>query len=243
MLSNRRFSFLDLLTPLFCVVLVVANVIAQKYFDFSFLGITWSLDVGTLILFPVLYIFGDILVEVYGYSTARKVIWTGFGTQLIAAVMFTLAVKMPSSPYFDATDAFARILGNVPALVAASLLGYWGGSFTNSFVMARMKEWMVKWDPNHKFLPLRTIGSTIVGELVDTSIFVGVGAIFGVFPTEIFIMLVITQWIVKTLIEAVMTPVTMLVVKKLKAYEQLDAIGVEDSDTYNPFRLFRKKTA
>ena len=243
MLSNRRFSFLDLLTPLFCVVLVVANVIAQKYFDFSFLGITWSLDVGTLILFPVLYIFGDILVGVYGYSTARKVIWTGFGTQLIAAVMFTLAVKLPSSPYFDATEAFARILGNVPALVAASLLGYWGGSFTNSFVMARMKEWMVKWDPKHKFLPLRTIGSTIVGELVDTAIFVGVGAIFGVFPTEIFIMLVITQWIVKTLIEAAMTPVTMLVVKKLKAYEQLDAIGVEDNDTYNPFRLFRKKTA
>lgn len=243
MLSNRRFSFLDVLTPLFCVILVVANVIAQKFFDFSFLGITWSLDVGTLILFPVLYIFGDILVEVYGYAASRRVIWTGFATQLLAAVMFMLAVKMPSSPYFDATDAFARILGNVPALVAASLLGYWAGSFTNSFVMAKMKEWMIKWDPTHKWLPLRTIGSTIVGEFADTAVFVGVGAIFGVFPTEIFIMLIITQWIVKTLIEAVMTPVTMLVVKKLKAYEQLDAIGVEDNDTYNPFRLFRKKTA
>lgn len=235
--SSHRFSFLEVLTPLFCVVLVVANVIAQKFFDFQFLGVNWSLDVGTLILFPILYIFGDVLVEVWGYATARKVIWTGFATQLIAAAMFMLAVAMPSSPYFDATAAFARILGAVPVLVFASLLGYWSGSFANSFIMAKMKEWMVRWDPNHKWLALRTIGSTIVGELVDTSVFVGIGAIFGIFPTEIFIMLIITQWIVKTLIEAGMTPVTMFVVKKLKEYEGVDAVG---SETYSPFSLSKK---
>lgn len=243
MTSNRKFSFLDVLTPLFCVILVVANVIAQKFFDFSFLGITWSLDVGTLILFPVLYIFGDILVEVWGYATARKVIWIGFGAQFLAALMFSLAVAMPSSPYFDATAAFARILGSVPVLVVASLLGYWAGSFTNGFVMAKMKEWMVKWDPEHKWLPLRTITSTIVGEFADTAVFVGIGAIFGIFPTQIFIMLIITQWIIKTLIEAVMTPVTILVVKKLKKYEQVDMVGVEAEDSYNPFKLLRKKVS
>lgn len=243
MLSNRKFSFLDVLTPLFCVILVVANVIAQKFFDFEFLGITWSLDVGTLILFPVLYIFGDILVEVWGYAAARRVVWTGFATQVLAALMFSLAVAMPNSPYFDATDAFARILGSVPALVLASLAGYWSGSFANGFIMARMKEWMVKWDPNHKWLPLRTIGSTIVGEFVDTVVFVGIGAIFGVFPTQIFIMLTITQWIIKTLIEAVMTPVTMLITRKLKEFEQVDMVGVEHGDSYNPFKLFFKKIA
>lgn len=240
-MGNREFSFLDILTPLFCVILVVANVIAQKFFDFTFLGITWSLDVGTLILFPGLYIFGDILVEVWGYATARKVIWTGFGAQLLAALMFMLAVAMPSSPYFDASEAFARILGAVPVLVVASLVGYWAGSFANSFVMAKMKEWMITWDPIHRWLALRTIASTIVGEFVDTAVFVGIGAIFGVFPTQIFIMLIITQWIIKTLTEAVMTPVTMAVVRRLKAYEGVDAVGLEADDTYSPFAFFKKE--
>jgi len=234
---NRRFSWLDLITPIFCSVLVVSNVVAQKYFNFDMLGVQWSLDVGTLIGFPLLYIVGDILVEVWGYATARKVIWTGFATQLIAAAMFMLAVAMPSSPYFDAAPAFSRILGAVPILVVASLVGYWAGSFTNSFIMAKLKEKMVKWDPSHKFLAVRTISSTIVGELVDTSVFVGIGAIFGIFPSEIFMMLIITQWIVKTLIEALMTPVTMVVVKKLKEYEQVDALG---SETYSPFKISKK---
>jgi hypothetical protein len=233
----RKFSFLDVLTPVFCVILVVANVISQKFFDFTFLGITWSLNVGTLILFPILYIFGDILVEVWGYATARRVIWTGFGTQVLAAIMFSLAVALPSSPYFDAPEAFARILGSVPALVIASLVGYWSGSFANSFVMARMKEWMVNWDPNHRWLPLRTISSTIVGEFVDTTMFISIGAIFGVFPTERFIILTISQWIVKTLIEVIMTPITMFVTAKLKEYEQIDMVGVEYGDSYNPFKL------
>lgn len=235
--SIRKFSFLDVLVPVFCVVLVVANVISQKFFDFMFLGITWSLNTGTLVLFPIIYIFGDIFVEVWGYATTRYIIWTGFATQILATIMFSLAVALPSSPYFNATEAFARILGVVPSLVIASLVGYWSGSFANSFVMARMKKWMVFWDPTHKWLPLRSICSTIVGEFVDTVVFISIGVLFGVFPTEIYIMLTLTQWIVKTLIETIMTPVTMFVTIKLKEYEQIDMVGVEDGDNYNPFKL------
>lgn len=230
--DKRNFSFLEIAIAGFVGLLIVSNVVAQKFFDVEFLGIFWSLDVGTLLLFPMLYIFGDILVEVWGYHTARRVIWYGFGFNALAALIFTLAVALPSSEFFTYQDAFATVLGATPALVLASLVGYWSGSFANSFVMARMKEWMVKWDPEHKWLPLRTIGSTIVGEFIDTLGFVGIGVLFGVFPSELFIALTITQWIVKTLIEALMTPITVVVVRYLKKHEQSDVVGTA---TYNPF--------
>ena len=236
--SKPRVSLLySLVLPLTVALFITSNIVAQKFFDWEFLGIFWSLDVGTLLLFPMIYLLGDVLVEVWGYGAARRVIWTSFAMQALAAILFTLAVAMPSSPYFDAPDAFARILGAVPALVIASLLGYLGGSFSNSYVMAKMKEWMVKWDPNHKWLPLRTISSTIVGEFVDTVIFIGVGSIAGIFPGEIFIMLTLTSWIVKTLIEAGMTPFTIIIIKYLKKREGEDAVGIPEGDTYNPLSM------
>lgn len=245
--TQKKFSFLEILTPLFAVLLITSNIVASKFFDFNFLGITWSLDVGTLLLFPVLYIFGDVLSEVYGYAIARKVIWIGFAMQLIAVIIFALAVALPSSQYFDGQPAFVRVLGSVPPLVLASLLGYLTGSFLNSFVMVKMKAKMVSWDPNHKWLPLRTIASTIVGECADTAIFVGVGTLFGVFPKEIALMMFFTQWGLKTLVEAVMTPITVVVVKKIKAHEGIDTIGVAADDSYNPFhgitKLFKKRAA
>lgn len=238
MVKPVKRSLLDaLILPITVMLFIVSNVVAQKFFDFEFLGIIWSLDVGTLLLFPMIYLLGDILVEVWGYAAARRVIWTSFAMQAFAAILFSLAVAMPSSPFFDAPDAFARILGAVPALVIASLLAYLCGSFANSYVMAKMKEWMVKWDPEHKWIPLRTISSTIVGEFVDTAIFVGVGALAGVFPSDLFISLVITQWIVKTLIEAVMTPFTVVAIKWLKKREGEDAIGVPEGDSYNPLQM------
>ena len=238
--DKKKFSFLEILTPLFCVLLVTSNIVASKFFDFNIFGINASLDIGTLLLFPMLYIFGDILAEVWGYAVSRRVIWTGFAMQILSAIIFSAAVAMPYSSFFDGQPAFERVLGAVLALVAASLAGYWAGSFVNSFVMVKMKEWMVKWDPDHKFLPIRTIGSTIVGELADTAIFVGIASVFGIFPTSLFLTLTITQWIVKTLIEAVMTPVTVLVVKKLKAYEQVDMVGIEAGDSYSPFAAIKQ---
>lgn len=241
-MSEKKFSFLEIAIAGFVGLLIVSNIVAQKFFEVSFLGINWSVDTGTLLLFPLLYIFGDILVEVWGYHTARRVIWYGFGFNILAAVIFILAVKMPHSEYFTYQDSFATVLGATPGLVISSMGGYWIGSFANSFIMARMKEWMVKWDPEHKWLPLRTIGSTIIGELLDTTGFVGIGVIFGIFPSELFISLTITQWILKTVVEVIMTPLTVVVVKKLKAYEETDVVGTE---TYNPFAFSKsiKKSA
>jgi uncharacterized integral membrane protein (TIGR00697 family) len=235
---KSRFSFLDFFMPTFAVILCVSNVVAQKFLDVTFLGVTWSVDVGTLLLFPALYVLNDVIIEVYGYATTRRVIWTAFVLQILAAALFSLAVAMPASPYFDGQEAFARVLGAVPALVVASLVGYWAGSFSNSFVMSRMKEWMVKWDPEHKWLPLRTIGSTIVGEFVDTALFVTIGMFAGLFPKEVFIMLIISQWILKTFVEIILTPATVWVIKKVKKAEGMDVVGTE---TYNPFALKKGK--
>ena len=235
-MSKKSFSFLEPVIAGFVGLLIVSNIVSQKYFDTEFLGIIWSMDTGTLLLFPLLYIFGDILVEVWGYHTARRVIWYGFGFNILAACIFILAVKLPHSEYFTYQDSFSLVLGATPGLVIASMAGYWLGSFANSLVMAKMKEWMVKWDPEHKWLPLRTIASTVAGEFLDTSAFVGIGVLVGIFPVELMVSLIFTQWILKTLIEAVMTPVTVLAVKKLKAWEGSDVVGTE---SYSPFAFLK----
>ncbi len=241
-MSEKKFSFLEIAVAGFVGLLVVSNIVSQKFMDTEFMGLTWSVDTGTLLLFPLLYIFGDILVEVWGYHTARRVIWYGFTFNIIAACIFTASVKMPHSEYFIHQEAFAVILGATPGLVISSMGGYLIGSFANSFIMARMKEWMIQWDPNHRFLPVRTITSTIAGEFLDTAVFVGAGVFFGIFPAELYISLTLTQWAVKTAMEVVMTPVTVMAVKKLKEFEVSDVVGTE---TYNPFAFFKalKKTA
>jgi len=231
---NRKPSLLEPFMVLFVGILIVANVIAQKFWDVTWLGINMSVDVGTLLLFPMLYIFSDIFSEVYGYATSRRVVWYGFAVQILAAILFSLAIAMPHSEYFTNQEAFKTILGSVPFLVAASMIGYLGGSFTNDIIMVKMKEWMIAWDPKHKWLPLRTIGSTFFGEFVDTALFVGIATILGVFPGTLYISLVITQWLLKTFIEAAMTPVTVLVVKAVKKYEGLDIVGTE---TLNPLAV------
>ena len=233
-LAKKKPSLLEPFMMLFVGILIVANIIAQKFWDVQWLGLNMSVDVGTLLLFPMLYIFSDIFSEVYGYATSRRVVWYGFCVQVLAAILFSLAIAMPHSQYFTNQDAFKTILGSVPFLVAASMVGYLGGSFTNDIIMVKMKEWMVKWDPKHKWLPLRTIGSTFFGEFVDTALFVGIATLLGVFPGALYLSLVITQWLLKVLIEAVMTPVTVIVIKAVKKYEGLDVLGTE---TLNPLAV------
>jgi len=231
---KKRVSLLEPLMMLFVGILIVANITAQKLLDLDVLGITLSVDVGTWLLFPLLYIFSDVLVEVWGFAIARKVVWYGFGVQVLAAILFSLAVAMPHSDYFTTQEAFKTVLGVVPALVVASLAGYLGGSFTNNLVMSKMKVWMVTWDPKHRWIALRTIGSTFVGELFDTAIFVAIATAFKVFPVELLVSLIVTQWLLKTAVEALMTPLTMLVICAVKKHEQLDMVG---SDSYSPLAL------
>lgn len=232
---NKKPSLLEPFMMLFIGILIVANIIAQKFWDVQLLGLTMSVDVGTLLLFPMLYIFSDIFSEAYGYAVSRRVVWYGFAVQVLAAVLFSLAIAMPHSQYFTNQEAFKTVLGSVPFLVVASMIGYLGGSFTNDIIMVKMKEWMTKkFGSTNKWIPLRTIGSTFFGELVDTALFVAIATLLGVFPGALYLSLVVTQWLLKVFIEAIMTPVTLLVIRAVKKYEGLDVLGTE---TLNPLAL------
>ncbi len=230
--KGRSFSLLEPVIAAFVGLILVSNIVSQKFLSFSLAGLPVAMDMGTLLLFPMTYIFGDVLTEVFGFAVSRRVIWYGFAMNALAALLFSAAVAMPWSPDFTTQKEFATILGSVPGLVLASLVGFWFGSFTNDFIMSKMKLWMVKWDPTHRWLPMRTIASTLAGELVDTALFVSVGCLASVFPKELLVSLVISQWIIKVGIETLLTPLTVLVCRLLKAHESKDMLGV---DSYNPF--------
>jgi len=231
-MPKTRFTLLEPMIALAVALVLVANVISQKFLSFQWLGLSLSTDVGTLLLFPVAYIVSDILTEVYGYAASRRVVWYTVGANALGALLFTAAVALPHSPDFTSQRAFADILGQVPGLVIASVCGAWFGSFANDLTMAGMKVWMVKWDPRHRWLPLRTIGSTVVGQAVDTSLFVSVCVFFGVFPASDWVSLMITQWVIKSLVEIVLTPVTVWIIGAVKRYESRDVVGTE---SWNPF--------
>jgi hypothetical protein len=224
---NRSYRYLDLITVSFVVVLLLSNIVAVKpvrILDFLRL----DLDSGTL-LFPISYIFGDVLVEVYGYARSRRVIWMGFGFNLLAALLFWVIVMLPPSPEWKMQDAFAMILGQTPRVVAGSLIAFWCGEFVNSYVMAKMKIWT-----GGQFLWTRTIGSTMVGQAVDTVLFQTI-AFAGVWDTGLLLRVIVWNYTAKVLYEALATPLTYAVVGFLKKAEQEDYY---DYDTdFNPFAL------
>jgi hypothetical protein len=232
---KRTYRYLDLITALFVTVLIVSNIASSaKIVDWgiSLLGIPLAFDAGTL-LFPLSYIFGDILTEVYGYRASRRVIWTGFACLALSALVFSVVRILPGEANWQkyAGDAaYLAILGGMSSggIVLASLAGYWSGEFSNSFVLAKMKLLT-----RGRWLWTRTIGSTLVGELVDTAVFVIVASLFKVFPWELFLTLTLTNYLFKVGVEALMTPVTYLIVNTLKRAEGEDYY---DWDTkFNPF--------
>lgn len=235
MSSERQYRYFEWIMVLFVTVLIVSNIASSaKIVDwgFSLFGVRMAFDAGT-ILFPVSYIFGDILTEVYGYKRSRRVIWAGFACLALSAVIFWVVRIMPGEATWQtyAGDAaYLAILGGMSSggIVLASLAGYWSGEFTNSFVLAKMKLLT-----NGRWLWTRTIGSTIVGELVDTVVFVVIASAFGVFPWSLFLTLALTNYLFKTGVEAVMTPVTYAVVTQLKRAENEDYYDRETN--FNPF--------
>ncbi len=217
-------KFYQFISALFVTCLVISNIIAVKIGAFG----SYFLPVA-VILFPITYIIGDILTEVYGYSAARRAIWTGFACNLIAVIAIYVAMKIPSAPFFENQKAFEQILGFAPRLLVASFVAYLVGQFANSVVLAKMK---IKTAGKH--LWMRTIGSTIVGEGLDSLIFISL-AFWGVMPTSVIGGLIIAQWMFKTLFEIVLTPVTYAVVGYLKKTEMVD---VYDKNTnFNPLSM------
>jgi uncharacterized integral membrane protein (TIGR00697 family) len=216
---------------LFAVIIVVSNIASSAKIvntGLTLFGRPLVFDGGT-ILFPISYIFGDVLTEVYGFRASRRVIWTGFALAALAAVVFAVLGALPGDAIWQKETgqaAYNAVLGGMCSggIVIASLAGYLFGEFSNSVVLSKIKILM-----RGRLLFVRTIGSTLVGEALDTMIFVGIATLFRVFPAESFVGLCITNYLLKCGIEAIMTPVTYLVVGKLKKAEGLDVydIGVK----------------
>lgn len=241
--AGRRYRYLDLITAFFVAVLIISNIASSaKIVDLGFsifgvLGIApvrMAFDGGTL-LFPLSYVFGDILTEVYGFRAGRRVIWTGFAALALSALVFFVLRLLPGEAEWEAYaggEAFDAILGGISGggIVLASLLGYWAGEFSNSVVLSRVKVLM-----KGRFLWVRTIGSTLAGELLDSLVFVFIASLTGVFGWELFASLVLTNYFLKCLVEILMTPVTYLAVRTLKRQEQADTFDY--GERYNPFRF------
>jgi len=234
---NRQYRYFDLIMAVFVTVLIVSNIASSaKIVDwgFSVFGVRMAFDAGT-ILFPVSYIFGDILTEVYGYKNSRRVIWAGFACLVLSAGIFWIVTILPGEAQWQqyAGDAaYLAILGGMSSggIVLASLAGFWSGEFSNSFVLAKMKILT-----RGRWLWTRTIGSTIVGEFVDTAVFISIASLFGVFPWGLFVTLVLTNYLFKCGMEALMTPVTYKVVNALKRVENEDYYDRETN--FNPFKV------
>jgi uncharacterized integral membrane protein (TIGR00697 family) len=221
---------------LFVTVLIVSNVASSaKIIDLGFqlAGVPMAFDAGT-ILFPLSYIFGDVLTEVYGYRRSRRVIWTGFACLVLTGLVLWMVRMLPGEAQWQeyaGQEAFVAILGGLSSggLVAASLVAYWAGEFSNSVILAKMKV-----RTRGRFLWLRTIGSTLVGQGVDTLMFLLVATLAGVFPWSIFVSLVVTNYLFKVAIEALMTPFTYRMVGWLKRSEKEDFYDTHTN--FNPFR-------
>lgn len=234
-MDTKSFRYFDIILGIFIAVLIISNIASSaKIVDLgvSILNIPMAFDAGTL-LFPVGYVFGDILTEVYGYKYSRRVIWTGFFSLALAALVFWMIGALPGESTWQGyagDTAYRSILGGMSSggIVLASLTGFLLGEFSNSFILARMKILT-----RGRWLWSRTIGSTLVGELVDSAIFVIVASAFGVFPWSLFLTLTVTNYLFKVTIEVLMTPLTYLVVNALKRAEGEDHY---DRDTnFNPF--------
>lgn len=212
------------IVALFVTCLIVANVIAVKLVSVGGL----ILPAG-VILFPITYIVGDVLTEVYGYARARRVIWLGFFCNLLAVLAIVAAGALPPAYFWDAQPAFDRILGLAPRILVASFAAYLVGEFVNAYVLARLKVAM-----DGRMLWVRTIGSTVVGQLFDSTVFVTI-AFAGILPPGVLVVAILTQWLVKSAYEALATPVTYLVVGWLK---RVEAVDVFDRDTrFSPIAL------
>lgn len=235
MVSNRRnYQYLDLLTALFVTVLLLSGLLSSaKIIDTGLIvsGIPLVFDAGTL-LFPLSYIFGDVLTEVYGYGVSRRVIWTGFGALLLLGGLVWLAGILPGESTWESyagQAAYDAILGGITGLLVASISAYWAGGFTNSYVLSKMKLLT-----RGRFVWSRTIGSTLIGQIVDTTLFFTIAVALGVFPAALLTSLIFTNYAMKVAVELIFTPITLQVIKWLKAQEQEDAFDY--STDYNPFR-------
>jgi len=228
--APQAFRYYDLVMAAFVAILLLSNLIGASKPSYIPLpgGESWIFGAGVL-FFPISYIIGDVLTEVYGYARARRVIWTGFGALLFMAFMAWVVVSLPPADGWPHQGAYEAVFGNSWRIVLASMTAFWVGEFANSYVLAKMKVWT-----SGRFLWMRTIGSTVVGQGLDSLIFYPL-AFWGLagWPPETLAQVVLSQWLIKTAWEALLTPVTYLVVGTLKRREGIDLYDTETD--FSPF--------
>lgn len=210
-MKNKNFKYLDIVTAFFVAILLISNIADTKAITMGAL----SFGGGTF-LFPFAYIFGDILTEVYGFKKARRVIWIGFACAILMATTFFLVGQAPASPDWIFQEDYMNILGLTPRIVLGSLVAYLFGEFVNSVILAKLKV-----ITKGKYLWMRTIGSTIIGQLLDTTIFMFI-AFYGIFPMDLIISIIISGYLLKVATEVLFTPFTYLIVNYLKKKEDED---------------------
>lgn len=230
--SRPQFRYFDYVLAAFVTILLLSNVIGAgkvAQLDLPVIGM-WPFGAGVL-FFPISYVIGDVLTEVYGYAYARRCIWAGFAALIFMAFMAWVVVALPPAADWGNQKAYEAVFGQVPRIVFASIVAFWAGEFVNSYVLAKMKIWT-----KGKLLWTRTIGSTVFGQGVDSLLFYPI-AFLGVagWTDELVIQVIFTQWAIKVAWEAALTPVTYAVVGWLKHRE-----GVEIFDTETDFSPFAK---
>ncbi|MET0553290.1 MAG: queuosine precursor transporter [Vicinamibacteria bacterium] len=222
---SRTYRYYDLVMAAFVTVLLCANLIgASKVATLG--GFTFGAGV---LFFPISYVFGDVLTEVYGYARARKVVWAGFGAMIFASFMSVVILAFPPAAGWPHQAAFETVFGGTWRIVGASLVAYFSGEFCNSFVLAKLKV-----RTEGRFLWLRTIGSTVVGEAVDSLIFYPL-AFLGIWSADLVLKVMLTNYALKVLWEVVMTPATYVVVNFLKRAEHEDYF--DRNTEFTPFSL------
>ena len=236
---KRSYRYYDLIMALFVAVLLTSNIASSAKIvawgvALPVLGLPLAFDAGTL-LFPISYIFGDVLTEVYGYAASRRVIWVGFAMAALMGVTLWLVARLPGEATWQSATgqaAYDAVLGGVSkgGILVASILAYFCGEFTNSFILAKMKI-----RTQGRYLWARTIGSTLVGQAVDSVVFTVVACALGVFPWSLALSIIVANYIFKVGIEVILTPVTYLVVKWLKRAEHEDYYDV--GTDFNPFKV------
>ncbi len=228
--GSRQYKYYDFVMVTFVTLLLCSNLIGPAKIAAFDLPIFGSVTFGAGILFfPLSYVFGDVLTEVYGYARSRRVVWAGFGAIVFSAFMSFVVVSLPPAPGFTGQASLEAVFGNTPRIVFAALLAYSCGEFSNSFVLAKMKV-LTK----GRFLWARTIGSTVVGEATDSIIFYPL-AFWGVWPNDLVIKVMLANYVLKCAWEVIMTPVTYKLVAFLKKHENEDFF---DTNTdFSPFNI------
>ena len=221
--ARRHFRYFDFVMAGFVAILLLSNLIGAAKLS-TVAGFTFG---AGILFFPISYVIGDVLTEVYGYAHARRCIWAGFIAMVFMAFMSWVVVSLPPADSWDGQSAYESVFGLVPRIVFASMLAFWAGEFVNSFVMAKMKIWT-----EGRMLWSRTIGSTVFGQAVDSLIFYPV-AFLGIWETSDVLLVMVTNWLMKVAWEAFLTPVTYAVVGWLKSREGVDVY--DDGTDFSPF--------